>query len=149
MTTATDDAEAERRLSIEQDDSYMRNGSINSRKSINKKNLSILVPADAPGTEYNPYFKTPTEEKRNDAPAIAPIYSQIAAVATHTLQPSETTEIIAVANDSDDSDEDIRRVEGGAANKLMPSETTEMIALRSDSDSDHSGDGTHVIEDDF
>lgn len=82
LTTATTDAEVDRRLSIEQDGSFVRNGSINSRKSINKKNLSILVPADAPGTEYNPDFKTPTDEKRNETPAIAPIYSQVAAVST-------------------------------------------------------------------
>lgn len=86
VTTATADAEAERRFSIDQEERY-HTGSINSRKSINKKNLSILVPADAPGTEYNPDFRTPTDGKPNDDPAIAPFNSQIAAVSTqaHTL----------------------------------------------------------------
>ena len=71
ITNATFDAEAERRFSIEQDESFVR-GSVNSRKSINRKNLQILVPADAPGTEYNPNFKTPTEDKPS-VPAIAPL----------------------------------------------------------------------------
>ena len=30
-----------------------------SRGSINKKNLSIVVPDDEPGNEHNPGFKTP------------------------------------------------------------------------------------------
>jgi hypothetical protein len=51
-------------------------GSIVSRSSINKKNLSITLPDDEPGTEYNPAFKTPADMKKNDEPAIRPIFTQ-------------------------------------------------------------------------
>ena len=60
----TENANAEGRFSLEGNEnrvsSFGGRGSINSRASMNKKNLSIKLPEDDPGTHANPDFKTPT-----------------------------------------------------------------------------------------
>jgi hypothetical protein len=67
--------------------SFVRS-SFNSRASgsFNIKNLSISVPKDEPGTDYNPSFKTPAsvlegeeEGGPSDEPAIKPHVQAIAA----------------------------------------------------------------------
>ncbi len=50
---------------VERSDSFAR-GSINSRGTFNKKNLSILLPEDEPGTEFNAGFKTPAIDVKID-----------------------------------------------------------------------------------
>ena len=83
-TTYTIDANVEARLSMEPTDSFAR-GSISSRGSFNKKNLSIDLPPDEPGTEINPAWKTPVIEN-NIKPAIKPAFNSSPAGAVGGVQ---------------------------------------------------------------
>lgn len=102
-TCVTVDMEAERRLSIEEESrtgSFSRQSTA-SRGTFNKKNLSILLPEDEPGTDYNPNFKTPVDAKPlGHQPAIRPVFIQKSAVDTQpkSLKPATP---VPVDNNSD------------------------------------------------
>jgi len=77
-TQATYDANVEGRFSMErmERESFGPRGTISERSSFNKKNLSIMLPPDDPGTEINPNWKTPVIEKMEkvmNKPAISPV----------------------------------------------------------------------------